>query len=230
MPSSQWPPSSLLTVASLLPPPLNIKTQPPTPTILELPAYSFPYHRSSLQQSFHSQPLHALNPPLRLQAPLLVALAATHGVTPAAVGHRPQAAALPTAEARCVHQTDAHISQTDGHSKCLMDTALRMPIHAEKERWFSRLRDGVDTAAQVALRWQLQRGVVVIPKSSSADRLAMNIEQVIVSLGAGGAWWSLWMLGAGRGSWDHGLDRTRGFGLGNKSARVCVCRDTCNGR
>ena len=32
------------------------------------------------------------------------------------------------------------------------------------------------TAAQVALRWNTQRGVVIIPKSSHAERMAQNLD------------------------------------------------------
>ena len=36
--------------------------------------------------------------------------------------------------------------------------------------------DEVNHAAQVALRWNTQRGVVIIPKSSNPDRMAQNLD------------------------------------------------------
>lgn len=57
-----------------------------------------------------------------------------------------------------------------------LEVTLQLP-----HQWNAIVSDAIGqqygkTAAQVALRWNLQRGVVVIPKSTHKERIAQNMD------------------------------------------------------
>ena len=83
--------------------------------------------------------------------------------------------ALPQHETMAFHQ--AHGIVTEAYSP-LGRGALDHPVLQELAGKHAR------TAAQVVLRWHLQRGVVAIPKSATAARIAANIDVFGFSLDA----------------------------------------------
>ena len=108
------------------------------------------------------------------KVPHLERLLAESGIVPA-VNQIELHPALPQHETIAFHQ--AHGIVTEAYSP-LGRGALDSPVLRDLAAKHAR------TAAQVVLRWHMQRGVVAIPKSATAARIATNIDVFGFSLDA----------------------------------------------
>ena len=68
-------------------------------------------------------------------------------------------------------------SQSDDDSPTAPSTAIQMDMQHLLLRELAEIgaKDG-KSAAQTVIRWHIQRGVVVLPKSTHADRIRQNID------------------------------------------------------